>query len=64
LVRHDQLFRSFVLKHIDATDDTGDLEKIMVNAKSKCPAGLRTLCDDVSKQAGAALKQIEADVKH
>lgn len=49
-------FRQFVLKHIDATDDPSDLQRISQNAAKQCPTQLRTLCADLKTTASAALK--------
>src|SRR6266571_4981753 len=46
LARNDPDFRRFVLKHVDETLDMKDVEKIRMNAKSRCPNRLRVLCDD------------------
>jgi hypothetical protein len=50
-------FRRFVLKHVDASLDMKDVEKIKAKARTQCPQGLRALCDDLSKQADFALKE-------
>jgi len=53
-------FRKFVLKHVDGTLDTKDIETIKTNAKTRCPHGLQSLCADLEKQANAALKDAGA----
>jgi hypothetical protein len=58
LSRKDTEFRGFVLKHIDATLDPGDVAKIRKKASAQCPAGLKKLCGDVEKQAKLALKEL------
>lgn len=57
LVRKDANFRQFVLKHIDATLEMKDVEKIGTKAKTQCPRGLQPLCADLRKQATSALKE-------
>jgi len=57
LARENVDFRRFVLKHVDATLDMKDVEKIKAEAKTQCPQGLRALCDDLGKQADSALKE-------
>jgi hypothetical protein len=47
-------FRHFVLKHVDETLDNKDLKIIRTSAATKCPSGLRALCDNLIKQAGHA----------
>lgn len=53
----DGEFRSFVIKHIDATLNMDDVEKIKRSAETQCPSGLRTLCTALAQQADAALKE-------
>jgi hypothetical protein len=60
LVTKSIAFRQFVLRHIDASLDTNDLEKIKARTKTQCPQGLRVLCDDLEKQASSALKESAA----
>ena len=50
-------FLRFVERHIDATNDEKDLQKIKAEAKTNCPTGLRKTCDDLSKEADSALKE-------
>ena len=59
ILSKDKEFRSFVLKHIDATLDENDIRKIRKNASAQCPAGLRKLCADLKTQANRALKELE-----
>lgn len=47
-------FQRFVLKHIDETLNGNDLKKIRTNAATKCPSGLRALCDNLGKRAGSS----------
>jgi len=55
LAKKDADFRHFVLKHVDATLDMKDVEKIRTKAETQCPPGLHVLCDDLRKQATSAL---------
>jgi len=55
LTSKDAEFRRFVLRHVDATDNPGDLEKIRTKAKTACPSRLRKLCDELSDAAHTAL---------
>jgi hypothetical protein len=57
LAKKDPKFLRFVLRHVDATDDDKDLQKIKTEAKAQCPTGLRTICDDLGKEADTALKE-------
>jgi hypothetical protein len=45
-------FLRFVLKHLDETLDDNDLKIIRTSAATKCPSGLRALCDNLGNQAG------------
>jgi len=57
LAGKDADFRAFVIRHLDATLNMDDVEKIKKSANAQCPRGLRTLCDDLAKQADSALKE-------
>jgi hypothetical protein len=57
LARKDAEFRAFVMRHVDATLNMDDVEKIRKNAKTLCPTGLRTVCNGLAKQADSALKE-------
>lgn len=63
LTGKDAEFRRFVLRHVDATNDTGDLQKIRTTAKTACPAGLRKLCDDLGEAATTALRESGSEAK-
>jgi hypothetical protein len=62
LPRFDQLagkdasFREFVIRHLDATLNTDDVERIRGRATTHCPPGLRKTCTDLVRQADYALK--------
>jgi hypothetical protein len=53
----DAEFRSFVLRHLDATDNTDDIVAAKRNAHTRCPQLSQSLCRDLIKQADAALKE-------
>jgi hypothetical protein len=57
LEEKDAGFRAFVLKHLDATLNMDDVEKVKRNAKTRCPTGLRTVCNELAKQADTALRE-------
>ncbi|HEV8583810.1 MAG TPA: hypothetical protein VGT02_02465 [Methylomirabilota bacterium] len=57
LARRDRAFRAFVLRHVDATTDLGDLRRVAANAGRRCPPGLEELCGAVAKAAKDALKE-------
>ncbi|HSZ63521.1 MAG TPA: hypothetical protein VK828_17110 [Terriglobales bacterium] len=56
LARRDAEFRAFVMRHVDATLNMDDVEKIRKKAKTLCPTGSRTVCNDLAKRADSALK--------
>ena len=51
-------FKDFVLKHIDSTVDTNDLTIVVTNCKTKCPADLRLICEEIENATQAALKEM------
>jgi hypothetical protein len=50
-------FWRFVLKHIDATDDSGDLEKIRLNSTKHCAAELNSACASIERAAEVAIRE-------
>lgn len=56
IVRRDPAFRRFVLRHIDTTLDTHDLERIEALATTQCPSESAALCRELSKTAARAAK--------
>jgi hypothetical protein len=57
--RKDPSFQSFVLKHIDATTDLGDLETLSKNVRKNCPASEVPFCKEIDKKARAAIEDIK-----
>jgi hypothetical protein len=57
LADHDERFSKFVFKHIDATTDDHDLDRVVANADRHCPQGDEQLCKTIRLQAGAARSQ-------
>jgi hypothetical protein len=51
LTKTDKPFQEFVLRHIDETLSHDVLQKILNNARSKCPKGGEALCVLVSRSA-------------
>jgi hypothetical protein len=51
-------FRSFVLRHINATTETNDLKAALVNSKLHCPAGAESLCAAIAREAQHALDEL------
>ena len=56
LTSNDAAFRKFVIRHLDATLNSDDVERIKNKATMHCPPGLRKTCTDLAKQAEDALK--------
>src|SRR6266404_1689735 len=57
LATKDAEFRTFVIRHVDAALSMDDVKKIWKNATRQCPADLRTVCNELAKQADFALKE-------
>ena len=53
--------KKFVMKHIDATADQFDLEKIKGNAAMSCQIKTKSLCEEIGKLATRAIEQIKDD---
>lgn len=47
LTTKDRLFLQFVLRHLDETVPTDRLARIEANAKGRCPAYARSLCNKI-----------------
>lgn len=57
LAQRDPAFKRFVLRHIDATLDTDDLDKIGTLAAAQCPPGSTPLCRELLHTAARAATQ-------
>jgi hypothetical protein len=57
LASTDHAFRRFVLAGVNATLDMKDVEKIRLNAQSKCPTEAQSLCAGLIKNATEALHE-------
>jgi hypothetical protein len=55
-IQREPRFREFVLRHIDSTADTDDLEAAKKNATQKCPARSSVLCAAIASAAQNALE--------
>lgn len=56
LIQREPDLRAFVLRHVNSTLDTNDLDKINHNASTSCPADASSLCADMHHAAEQALK--------
>ncbi len=54
----DPKFKAFVLRHIDATANEADLRIIQTNARSKCPSGSGSLCNEIRKASAKAISEL------
>jgi hypothetical protein len=55
LTKSDPRFRKFVLRHIDASDDVTDLQKIKLNSTKHCAAEFSGTCASIERVAEAAI---------
>ncbi len=51
LIQRNARLKDFVVRHVNSTLDTGDLEKIEQLSTSSCPADASVLCDALAKAA-------------
>ncbi len=58
LAKRDPEFRVFLLRHIDATTDTKELQKIEKFSKSSCDQQLSEFCNAIQASAKNAIKEI------
>jgi hypothetical protein len=56
LAGKDAAFREFAIRHLDATLNTDDLERIKKSATSRCRHDLQKTCSEIATQADYALK--------
>ena len=56
LSQRDPELRRFVLRHVDSTLDTDDLQKLHALVTRKCPKGVAGLCRDLGAQVKTALE--------
>jgi hypothetical protein len=56
---HDGVFRAFVLRHVDATEDEADILAVRHNASKRCKTGKaqKRLCTQVIDACDKALKE-------
>ena len=57
--RQDTKFKSFVLRHIDATTNEADLRVILASATSLCPEGNVALCAEILKATTNAISELK-----
>jgi len=54
MTEHNQPLKAFVLRHLDATLNSTDLDKIVALATSSCPSGMDSLCQELKGAASQA----------
>jgi hypothetical protein len=57
VVAREPEFEGFVLRHIDATADSGNLKAVVNNATKRCPDGAAPLCTAMANAARSALAE-------
>jgi hypothetical protein len=53
----DVSFQRFVIRHVDATLDLGNLKRIFQNANTRCPAAWKGICGELAKRADDAIRE-------
>lgn len=61
LTSNDKVFRSFIIKHIDATVPAARLKIILENAEEHCQSANKKLCKSISERICKLIKA-EPDV--
>jgi hypothetical protein len=59
LIKKDPSFKKFVLKHIDASTDLGDLNLVLKNVREHCPESGVSFCKEIGKEAISAIEEIK-----
>jgi len=59
LTSSDKEFRSFVLRHIDATTDKSAIEKVIANTSKHCPESAKSSCSMIEEKAKKALRDFK-----
>ena len=54
IAAHDSGFQSFMLRHIDSTALTSELDRIAHSARHQCPRSATVLCKQIAGAAEAA----------
>ena len=54
----DAVFRSFVLRHIDASASESDLKLLLSNVTNRCPKTLSALCSEIQSTTQLAVKAL------
>lgn len=60
LTSSDKDFYTFVLRHIDATADKSEIEKIINNSSKHCPESAKAMCSAIGGAARKALREFKS----
>ena len=63
MIEHNQPLRAFVLRHVDATLNSTDLDKIIALATSSCPSGMDSLCQELKGAGSQAAAELAEESK-
>jgi hypothetical protein len=55
----DSRFLAFVIRHIDATVDEGELRNVIINSERHCPKSAKTLCSLINEAAKKAWTEMQ-----
>ena len=58
IIKRDPKFQAFVLRHIDASADPGNLKRIQTNASTRCPRKHENLCTAIHSTTTEAIKEL------
>ncbi len=60
LTSSDRQFKNFILTHIDATADAGDIMQVLLNARNHCPTGASGMCSEIEHATVRAAQDLES----
>src|SRR4030042_5394178 len=55
----DRDFFTFVIRHIDATADKSEIEKVIVNSSTQCPESASAMCSAIEETAKKVLRELQ-----
>jgi hypothetical protein len=55
----DRDFYTFVLRHIDATTDKSEIEKVIINSSKHCPESASAMCSAIEETARKVLRELK-----
>jgi hypothetical protein len=51
LIAKDPLFKTFIVRHVDASADTDELDRVVHLATHECPRSAKLLCKQIARAA-------------